>query len=46
MATEDGRVTLADYKLILTRNGTARREDVGIRGRVAEALKQYFEVVL
>lgn len=46
MATPDGRVTLADYKLIITRNGQRAEKMLGSEKERREALKQYFAVVL
>jgi N-hydroxyarylamine O-acetyltransferase len=45
-ATADGRVTVADHKLIITRNGNREERVLGSEGEWREALKQYFEVVL
>ena len=46
LAREDGRVTIADYKLILTRNGQREEKMLGSEEEWREALKRYFEVVL
>jgi N-hydroxyarylamine O-acetyltransferase len=45
-ATEDGRVTIADYKLIVTRNGQREERMLGSEEGWREALKEYFGVVL
>lgn len=45
-ATEDGRVTLADYKLILTRNGHREERMLGSEEEWRQALRQYFGVAL
>ena len=46
MATEDGRVTLADYKLIVTRNGQREERMLGSEEEWRQALQNYFGVVL
>lgn len=46
MATEDGRVTIADYKLILTRNGQREERMLGSEEEWREGLKRYFKVVV
>ncbi len=45
-ATEDGRVTLADYKLIVTRNGKREESMLGSEAEWREALNRRFGVVL
>jgi N-hydroxyarylamine O-acetyltransferase len=45
-ATADGRVTLADNRLIITRNGNREERVLGSEEEWREALKKYFEVVL
>jgi len=46
MATPEGRVTLADYKLIITRSGQRQEQMLNSEEERAEALKRYFAVVL
>jgi len=46
LATEDGRVTLADYKLILTRKGKREEQMLGSEGEWHDALQKHFGVVL
>jgi N-hydroxyarylamine O-acetyltransferase len=46
LATSDGRVTLADYKLIVTRNGNREERLLGSEDEWRAALKQHFEVKL
>ena len=45
-ATEDGRVTLADYKLIVTRKGNREEQMLGSEEEWRQALQNYFGVVL
>ncbi len=45
-ATEDGRVTLADYKLIVTRNGQREERMLETEEEWRDALNRYFQVVL
>ncbi len=45
-ATDDGRVTIADYKLIVTRDGQREERMLGSEEEWREALKRYFQVVL
>jgi N-hydroxyarylamine O-acetyltransferase len=45
-ATEDGRVTLADYKLILTRDGKREERMLESEEEWRQALQRYFGVVL
>jgi N-hydroxyarylamine O-acetyltransferase len=46
LATSDGRVTLADYKLIITRNGNREERLLASDAEWRESLQQHFEVVL
>jgi N-hydroxyarylamine O-acetyltransferase len=46
LATLDGRITLADYRLIITRNGIREERMLGSEEEWREALKQYFEISL
>jgi N-hydroxyarylamine O-acetyltransferase len=45
-ATPEGRITLADRKLILTRNGARKERALTSDEEWRSALKEYFEVVL
>lgn len=45
-ATEDGRVTLADRRLIVTRNGKREERMLGSEEECREALQNHFGVVL
>jgi N-hydroxyarylamine O-acetyltransferase len=45
-ATEGGRVTLADYKLIVTRNGQREERMLESEEEWRDALNRYFQVVL
>ena len=45
-ATEDGRVTLADLKLIITRDGTREEKTLGSEEERRAVLRQYFGIVL
>ena len=46
MATTDGRVTIADYKVILTRNGQREERMLVSEDEWREALRSYFGIVL
>jgi len=46
LATPDGRVTLADYKLIMTRNGERQERMLASAEEWREAIKQYFKIAL
>jgi N-hydroxyarylamine O-acetyltransferase len=45
-ATPDGRITVADRKLIVTRNGRKKESALDSDQEWREALKKYFEIVL
>jgi N-hydroxyarylamine O-acetyltransferase len=45
-ATLEGRITLADQKLIVTRNWKKEEQPLGSEEEWREALKKYFEIVL
>jgi len=46
MATADGRITLADMKLIVTRNGSREERLLGSDEEWKAALRDYFQIVL
>ena len=46
VATAEGRITVADEKVIVTRNGKKEERLLGSDDERAQALKQYFNVVL
>jgi N-hydroxyarylamine O-acetyltransferase len=45
-ATRDGRITLADQKLIVTRNGKKEVQPLGSEEEWRAALKENFEIAL
>ena len=46
VATPNGRVTLADMKLIITRNGTREEQAVGSEEDWSQILREHFGIVL
>ncbi len=46
MATPDGRITISDYKLIITRNGEKQERPLNSEDERQCALQEYFGVVL
>lgn len=46
LATPDGRITLSDTKLVLTRNGSKQERTLSDEQAVTEALRTYFDIVL
>jgi arylamine N-acetyltransferase len=46
MATPDGRITVADRKLIRTRNGIREEQLLASDAEWRKALKKHFEIVL
>lgn len=46
MATPDGRITVADRKLILTRKGKRKERLLASGAAWRAALKEYFDIVL
>jgi N-hydroxyarylamine O-acetyltransferase len=45
-ATDDGRITLSDMKLTITRNGQKEEQTLASENEWRAALREYFEVVL
>lgn len=45
-ATPDGRISLSDWKLIVTERGERRERDLGSEEEYAEALRAHFGIVL
>jgi len=46
MATPDGRITVADRRLILTRNGSREERLLASDDEWRTALKEHFDIVL
>ncbi len=46
IATPEGRITLSDMKLVVTRDGTREEQELGSQGEMQEVLRQKFGVVL